>query len=83
MAQLERPQVAARVFALRSGLDTLAIQSDLDGPAVFSCTGAMRRTLIQLEEQLRQLDYQAPATPFAAAVSVPARWSVFRLQATN
>jgi hypothetical protein len=70
IGQLTRPQIAARVFALRSALDTLVAQSDLDGAAVFNCTGSMRRSLIELEEQLRQLDRQA-GQPLAAALVIP------------
>ena len=43
---LTRPQVAARVGALRMALDLLADQSDRDGAGLFSCVGAMKRNLI-------------------------------------
>jgi hypothetical protein len=60
LERLTRPQIAARVGALRLALDGLANQSDLDGGPVLACTGAMKKHLIELEERLRSHDHAAP-----------------------
>ena len=70
--ELSRPQVAGRVHALRSALDTLQAQSDADGGAVFTCLGAMKKSLIHLEERLRELDRAFIQPGPAAALGVAA-----------
>ena len=83
LERLTRPQVAARVATLRSALDLVAGQSDLDGGAVFECTGSMKACLIRLEQHLRDLDRSAPAVPFAAAVNNPAACARVRVADLN
>jgi hypothetical protein len=72
VAQLTREQTAGRIYQLREALDTLVNQCCFDGGEAYSCYGAMKVTLIALEGQLREMDRQRPAQPFAAAVTVPA-----------
>ena len=71
LAQLSRPQVAARVAVLRQALDLLVGQAELDGGEPLPCRGALKSSLIQHEEELRQRDRTAPVTPFAAAILEP------------
>jgi hypothetical protein len=59
LSRISRPQLAARIQQLRSALDTLWGQSDLDGCEPFACIGRMKVCLIDLEERLREIDRAA------------------------
>src|SRR5688572_19491518 len=59
LERLTRPQLCARIAALRQALDLLAMQAELDGGAVYPCQGAMRVHLIHLENALRARDRAA------------------------
>jgi len=71
LAQLTRPQVAGRTYAVRAALDLLMAQSDLDGGVGFSSRGALKGELIALENRLQEMDRQAPERPFSLAVAEP------------
>ena len=71
VARLTRDQLAARVYHLRGAMDRLVDQVSYDGGEAYSCYGALKVCLIDLEGRLREMDRQRPAQLFAAAVNDP------------
>ena len=69
LPSLSRPQLCGRICALRSALDALASQSDVDRHGAFQATGALKAELIALETALRQRDANTWPT---GVVTVPA-----------
>lgn len=52
---LSRPQLCGRISTLRSALDILCAQADVDGHGSFACRGSMKVELIALEAKLRTM----------------------------
>lgn len=55
-AHLTRTQLDARIAVLRAAVDALWAQSDRDRGGIYTCIGAMKRHLIDLEEDRRTRD---------------------------
>jgi len=78
VTQLTRPQLAARITALRVALDGLWCQVERDGAEPFRAIGAAKAELVALEEQLRQMDRAAGDTLAPSWHSAcPADWWPF------
>jgi hypothetical protein len=84
VAALSRVEIAGRIHALRSALDTLWCQSEADGGEPFAIIGRAKAELIDLEARLREMDRAAgtvrPAWHSAALASPTA---VARLRAAE
>jgi hypothetical protein len=59
LAQLSRPQIAARIHILRAVLDLLVDQMQADGGESFCCRGQVKIELLALESDLFQRDRAA------------------------
>ncbi len=57
IAELDRPQLCARIQALRDAHDLLRDQSGRDGGEGFRCVGALKRELVILQQELFRRDH--------------------------
>lgn len=62
LAVLTRTGLTARIATLRDAIDVLMDQSDTDGAGAYECLGAMKVTLIDLEQRVREMDRRTSQT---------------------
>jgi hypothetical protein len=77
LSALSRPELAARIAALRASISHLWEQSERDGGPAFGCVGPCKVHLIELERDLSQRNRAAergkPLTPPVALAAVGQR----------